>query len=70
MQRANVVSVVAGVVLAAAGLGALGGLQATDIEQARKTEDWMEEQRDRLQPPDAKTIHQAGVSSEIRHVGD
>ncbi|MDA0254729.1 MAG: succinate dehydrogenase [Planctomycetota bacterium] len=70
MQRANVVSVVVGVVLAAAGLGALGGLQATDIEQARKTEDWMEEQRDRLQPPDSATIHQAAASSEDRHTGE
>jgi len=70
MQRANVVSVVVGVVLAAAGLGALGGLQATDIEQARKTEDWMEEQRDRLQPPGSATIHQAGASSQDRHTGD
>jgi succinate dehydrogenase / fumarate reductase cytochrome b subunit len=63
MQRANAVSVVVGLVLAAAGLGALGGLQATDIEQARATEDWMEEQRERLQPPDSGTIHPAGASA-------
>lgn len=61
MQRANVVSVVVGVVLAAAGLGALGGLRAVDIEQAEATERWMLEQRERLQPPAAGTIHPAAA---------
>jgi hypothetical protein len=35
--------VVVGLVLAAAGLGALGGMRAVDIEQARATEKRMEE---------------------------
>ena len=43
MRRANAVSVVVGLVLAAAGLGALGGMRAVDIEQARATEKRMEE---------------------------
>lgn len=60
MQRANVVSVVVGVALAAAGLGALGGLRAVDVEQAQATEQWMEEQRERLEPPGAGKIHPAG----------
>lgn len=38
MQRANVVSIVVGVVLAAAGLGAIGGLRATDVAAARQIE--------------------------------
>jgi len=60
MQRANVVSVVVGVALAAAGLGALGGLRAVDVEQAQATEEWMQEQRERLEPPGAGKIHPAG----------
>ena len=60
MQRANVVSVVVGVALAAAGLGALGGLRTVDIEQARATEDWMQEQRERLEPPGEGRIHPTG----------
>ena len=38
MQRANVVSIAVGVVLAAAGLGAIGGLRATDVAAARQIE--------------------------------
>ena len=60
MRRANVVSVVVGLALAAAGLGAIGGLRTVDIEQARSTEDWMQEQRERLEPPGAGKIHPAG----------
>jgi succinate dehydrogenase / fumarate reductase, cytochrome b subunit len=61
MQRANVVSVVVGVALAAAGLGALAGMRVVDIDQARVTEDWMEEQRERLEPPGPGKIHPAGA---------
>lgn len=41
MRRANVLSIVVGLVLAAAGLGSLGGLQRIDIDEARITEDAM-----------------------------
>ncbi len=61
MQRANVVSVVVGVALAAAGLGALAGMRVVDIDQARVTEDWMEEQRELLEPPGPGKIHPAGA---------
>jgi len=57
MRRANAVSVVVGLMLAAAGLGALGGLQKIDVEEARSTERWMEENRERLQPPGAGATH-------------
>ncbi len=62
MQRANAVSVVVGLGLAAAGLGALGGFRAVDVDQARATEDWMEQQRERLEPPGAGTTHPVGKS--------
>jgi succinate dehydrogenase / fumarate reductase cytochrome b subunit len=45
MRRANAVSVVVGVVLAAAGLGALGGMRSVDVEQARATEKRMDDVR-------------------------
>jgi succinate dehydrogenase / fumarate reductase cytochrome b subunit len=59
MRRANVVSVAVGLALAAAGLGSLAGLQAVDVDQARATENWMEQQRERLEPPGTGTIHPA-----------
>lgn len=43
MQRANVISMAVGVVLALAGLGAIGGLRATDVAAARVIETRMEE---------------------------
>ena len=43
MQRAYVVSIVVGVVLAAAGLGAIGGLRATDVAAARQIETRMDD---------------------------
>jgi succinate dehydrogenase / fumarate reductase cytochrome b subunit len=52
MRRANAVSVVVGVVLAAAGLGALGGMRSIDIEQARATEKRMEEVKRLLEGQD------------------
>jgi len=45
MQRANWVSVAVGVLLASAGLGALGGLQGVNVEQAKKIENRMLESR-------------------------
>ena len=43
MQRANVISIMVGVVLAAAGLGAIGGLRSTDVAAARQIETRMED---------------------------
>ena len=43
MQRANVISIAIGVVLAAAGLGAIGGLRATDVAAARQVETRMDD---------------------------
>ena len=41
--RSNVVSIAVGVVLALAGLGAIGGLRATDVSAARVIETRMQE---------------------------
>jgi succinate dehydrogenase / fumarate reductase cytochrome b subunit len=62
MRRANIVSIVVGVVLAAAGLGALSGMRNLDVEQARATEDWMQQQRDRLLPPGPTSVHPTAAS--------
>ena len=43
MQRANVISIGLGIVLAAAGLGAIGGLRSTDVTAARQVETRMED---------------------------
>jgi succinate dehydrogenase / fumarate reductase cytochrome b subunit len=43
MQRANVISIALGVVLAAAGLGAIGGLRSTDVAGARQIETRMDD---------------------------
>ena len=45
MRRANVVSIVVGCVLAAAGLGSIGGLRATDTAEARRVETRLDEFR-------------------------
>lgn len=45
MQRANIVSIAVGVVLAAAGLGAIGGLRSTDVAAARQVETRMDDFR-------------------------
>ena len=45
MRRANWISVAVGVLLGGAGLGALGGMRAVDVEQARAIETRMEEGR-------------------------
>jgi succinate dehydrogenase / fumarate reductase cytochrome b subunit len=49
MRRANIVSIVVGLGLAAAGLGALGGMRAIDVEQARATEKRMDDVRRMLE---------------------
>jgi len=46
MRRANFVSVVVGLVLAAAGLGALGGMRGVDVERAKAIETIMNEERE------------------------
>jgi succinate dehydrogenase / fumarate reductase cytochrome b subunit len=49
MRRANWLSAVVGVGLAAAGLGALGGMRAIDIEEAREIETRMDRARQLLE---------------------
>ncbi|MFM7291202.1 MAG: hypothetical protein ACKO6B_08230, partial [Planctomycetia bacterium] len=46
MRRANAVSVVVGLVLGAAGLGALGGMRGMDVEKAKAIETIMNEERE------------------------
>ena len=49
MRRANVLSIVMGVLLGAAGLGALVGMRRVDIEEARAIETRMEEVKQMLE---------------------
>jgi len=49
MRRANWLSAVVGVGLAAAGLGALGGMRAIDVEEAREIETRMDRARQLLE---------------------
>ena len=51
MRRANVVSIVVGLGLAAAGLGALGGFLSLDVSKAREAEVWTEKQKRALSVP-------------------
>jgi len=53
MRRANAVSVVVGLVLAAAGLGALGGMRSVDVSKAREAETWSEKQKRAVTVPGA-----------------
>jgi succinate dehydrogenase / fumarate reductase cytochrome b subunit len=53
MQRANVVSIVVGLGLAAAGLGAVGGMRSVNVEKAAEAEKWMEKQKHVLATPGA-----------------
>ena len=53
MRRANIVSIVVGLGLAAAGLGALGGMRSLDIGKAREAETWMEKQKHAMAVPGA-----------------
>jgi len=57
MRRANVVSIVVGLGLAAAGLGSIGGFRNVNVDEARAIEDWQQEQRERLQPPGGSAVH-------------
>jgi len=43
MRRANAISIMMGVLLGAAGLGALGGMRSVDVEQAKVIENRMED---------------------------
>ena len=67
MQRANVVSIVVGVVLAAAGLGSIGGLRATDPAQARRVENRLDEFR-RLSTGDGPGVPHGPASESTRPV--
>jgi succinate dehydrogenase / fumarate reductase cytochrome b subunit len=58
MRRANVVSIVVGVVLAAAGLGSLGGFQRVDIDEARMTEEAKEQGHASAKPAMQSTSHE------------
>jgi succinate dehydrogenase / fumarate reductase cytochrome b subunit len=49
MRRANAVTILVGLGLAAAGLGALGGMRAVDVEQARAIETRMDDVRRMLE---------------------
>jgi succinate dehydrogenase / fumarate reductase, cytochrome b subunit len=51
MRRANALSVAVGLGLAAAGLGALGGMRSIDQQKAYQTEEWMETQKQRMELP-------------------
>jgi succinate dehydrogenase / fumarate reductase cytochrome b subunit len=64
MQRANWLSVVVGVGLAAAGLGALGGMRAIDVEEARKIETRMDRARQLLEGERAES-HNAGAMQPV-----
>jgi len=63
MRRANFVSIAVGVVLAAAGLGAISGMRNIDVEQARATEEWMEKQKEKLSPPGASPMLPTALKS-------
>lgn len=55
MRRANWLSAVVGVGLAAAGLGALGGMRAIDVDEAREIESRMDRARQLLEGETAAT---------------
>ena len=65
MRRANFVSIAVGVVLAAAGLGAISGMRNIDVEQARATEEWMEKQKENLSPPGASPMLPTALKSKV-----
>ncbi len=56
MRRANAVSVVVGLGLAAAGLGALGGMRTLNVDKAYEAETWMEKQKQVLKVPGAAAV--------------
>jgi succinate dehydrogenase / fumarate reductase, cytochrome b subunit len=53
MRRANAVSIVVGLGLAAAGIGAIGGMRSLDVKKAAEAEKWMEKQKHVLAVPGA-----------------
>jgi succinate dehydrogenase / fumarate reductase cytochrome b subunit len=53
MRRANVISIVIGLGLATAGLGALAGMRSIDVPRAREAETWAEKQKHALSAPGA-----------------
>ncbi len=65
MRRANWISMAMGVLLGAAGLGALGGMRAVDVDQARLIETRMEEGR-RLLEGDLPAADRAPRSQLLR----
>jgi len=62
MRRASYLSVAVGVLLGAAGLGALGGMRSTNVEQARAVETRMEEVKQML---DGKGAAAPGPASDL-----
>ena len=66
MRRANWVSILVGVLLGGAGLGALGGMRSVDVNQARAVENRMDEVKKLLEggerPPAAGAAEPAGSS--------
>jgi succinate dehydrogenase / fumarate reductase cytochrome b subunit len=59
MRRANWISIVVGVLLGGAGLGAIGGMRSVDIEQARTIETRMEEVKRMLEGNQVDGVRQA-----------
>lgn len=59
MRRANWVSIVVGVLLGGAGLGALGGMRSIDVEQARAVESRMNEVKRLLEGKQVDGVPQA-----------
>jgi len=53
MRRANLISIMLGVLLGGAGLGALGGMRRVDVEQARAIENRMEDVKRMLEGGEA-----------------
>ena len=66
MRRANWVSIVVGVLLGGAGLGALGGMRSVDVNQAKAVENRMEEVKRLMEggesPAAARAAEPAGLS--------
>jgi succinate dehydrogenase / fumarate reductase cytochrome b subunit len=78
MRRANAVSIAVGLGLAAAGLGALGGMRAVDRDHARAVEDQLEEAREARERilegrppagPDRGVPHPADLPPAVRAEG-
>ncbi len=74
MRRANIVSIVVGVGLAAAGLGALGGMRSLDVDQARAVEKRMDDVKRLLEgepghaPATLPPAVQRGAAAAVRPV--